>query len=131
MTRRALHAGLTPNVAEKLDTLMSPATDRAVLIRLQNNIFALGRDVQIARTKAEPGQMMLTFRHNIVYWDSGVFTETAPVSVDFAENLYQCIGDSHLKFGNKSWDQWRLAGQDMKSIPGDAGLPIHHAGIFR
>lgn len=40
LTRRALHAGLTPNVADRLDRLMAPATDRAVLIRLQNNIFA-------------------------------------------------------------------------------------------
>ncbi|WP_421933533.1 transglutaminase family protein [Phenylobacterium sp.] len=40
LTRRALHAGLTPNVADRLDRLMAPAPDRAVLIRLQNNIFA-------------------------------------------------------------------------------------------
>ncbi|MCG9916761.1 MAG: hypothetical protein MH112_10455 [Phenylobacterium sp.] len=40
LTRRALHAGLTPNVADRLDLLMAPATERAVLIRLQNNIFA-------------------------------------------------------------------------------------------
>ena len=40
LTRRALHAGLTPNVADRLDRLMAPATDRAVLIRLQNNVFA-------------------------------------------------------------------------------------------
>jgi regulator of sirC expression with transglutaminase-like and TPR domain len=40
LTRRALHAGLTPNVAERLEALMAPASDRAVLIRLQNNIFA-------------------------------------------------------------------------------------------
>jgi regulator of sirC expression with transglutaminase-like and TPR domain len=40
LTRRALHAGLTPGVAERLDTLMAPTSDRAVLIRLQNNIFA-------------------------------------------------------------------------------------------
>ncbi len=40
LTRRALHAGLTPNVAERLDVLMAPVSDRAVLIRLQNNIFA-------------------------------------------------------------------------------------------
>ena len=40
LTRRALHAGLTPNVADRLDLLMAPAQDRAVLIRLQNNIFA-------------------------------------------------------------------------------------------
>jgi regulator of sirC expression with transglutaminase-like and TPR domain len=40
LTRRALHAGLTPGVAERLEALMTPATDRAVLIRLQNNVFA-------------------------------------------------------------------------------------------
>jgi regulator of sirC expression with transglutaminase-like and TPR domain len=40
LTRRALHAGLTPNVADRLDRLMAPVSDRAVLIRLQNNIYA-------------------------------------------------------------------------------------------
>ncbi len=40
LTRRALHAGLTPDVADRLEALMAPASDRAVLIRLQNNIFA-------------------------------------------------------------------------------------------
>ena len=40
LTRRAFHAGLTPDVADRLDQLMAPVSDRAVLIRLQNNIFA-------------------------------------------------------------------------------------------
>jgi regulator of sirC expression with transglutaminase-like and TPR domain len=40
LTRRALMTGLTPDVADRLDQLMSPVSDRAVLIRLQNNIFA-------------------------------------------------------------------------------------------
>jgi regulator of sirC expression with transglutaminase-like and TPR domain len=40
LTRRALHTGLTPDIADRLDVLMAPASDRAVLIRLQNNIFA-------------------------------------------------------------------------------------------
>lgn len=40
LTRRALHAGLTPNVADRLDRLMAPVTDRAVLVRLQNTIYA-------------------------------------------------------------------------------------------
>lgn len=40
LTRRALHTGLTPDVADRLDQLMAPVSDRAVLIRLQNNIFA-------------------------------------------------------------------------------------------
>jgi regulator of sirC expression with transglutaminase-like and TPR domain len=40
LSRRALLAGLTPDVADRLDFLMAPVSDRAVLIRLQNNIFA-------------------------------------------------------------------------------------------
>jgi regulator of sirC expression with transglutaminase-like and TPR domain len=40
LTRRALHAGLTPNVADRLDRLMAPVSDRAVLLRLQNICFA-------------------------------------------------------------------------------------------
>jgi regulator of sirC expression with transglutaminase-like and TPR domain len=46
LTRRALHAGLTPNVADRLDRLMAPVSDRAVLMRLQNNIFARAQQVK-------------------------------------------------------------------------------------
>ena len=40
LTNRALSTGLMPNVANKLDALMAPVSDRQVLIRLQNVIFA-------------------------------------------------------------------------------------------
>ncbi|PVM86870.1 hypothetical protein DDF62_17615 [Caulobacter radicis] len=40
LSRRALRTGLMPDVAARLDQLMAPISDRAVLIRLQNNIFA-------------------------------------------------------------------------------------------
>jgi regulator of sirC expression with transglutaminase-like and TPR domain len=40
LTRRAFAAGLTPDVAERIDRLMAPVRDRQVAIRLQNNIFA-------------------------------------------------------------------------------------------
>jgi regulator of sirC expression with transglutaminase-like and TPR domain len=40
LTRRALRAGLTPHVADRLDLLMAPVTDRMALIRLQNILFA-------------------------------------------------------------------------------------------
>lgn len=39
LTRRALLAGLTPHVADRLDLLMAPVTDRQALIRLQNMLF--------------------------------------------------------------------------------------------
>ena len=40
LSRRAYMAGLTSDVAERLDVLMAPTDDRSVLIRLQNNIYA-------------------------------------------------------------------------------------------
>jgi regulator of sirC expression with transglutaminase-like and TPR domain len=42
--RRALHSGAPPGVAERLEALMAPVPDRAVLIRVQNNIFLRARD---------------------------------------------------------------------------------------
>jgi len=40
LIRRALRTGLTPDVADRLDVLMSPVKDRAVVQRLENNIYA-------------------------------------------------------------------------------------------
>jgi regulator of sirC expression with transglutaminase-like and TPR domain len=40
LTRRALQTGLTPNAADRMDVLMAPVSDRMVILRLQNNIFA-------------------------------------------------------------------------------------------
>lgn len=40
LTRRALMAGLTPHVADRLDILMAPVSNRQALIRLQNMLFA-------------------------------------------------------------------------------------------
>lgn len=39
LSRRALRAGLTPHVADRLDVLMAPVTDRQALIRLQSVLF--------------------------------------------------------------------------------------------
>src|SRR5690606_29365803 len=40
LTRRALRAGLTPHVADRLDLLMAPVSDREALLRLQNVLFS-------------------------------------------------------------------------------------------
>ncbi|KDP92994.1 hypothetical protein ER13_04880 [Brevundimonas sp. EAKA] len=55
LTRRALRAGLTPHVADRLDILMAPVTDRQTLIRLQNMLFSraiLSRDYDAAERSA-------------------------------------------------------------------------------
>ncbi len=40
LTQRAFAAGLTPDVADRIDLLMAPVADRTVAMRLENNIFA-------------------------------------------------------------------------------------------
>jgi regulator of sirC expression with transglutaminase-like and TPR domain len=40
LTRRALRAGLTPHVADRLDVLMAPVSDRQAPIRLQNVLYS-------------------------------------------------------------------------------------------
>lgn len=55
LSRRAYMTGLTPDVAERLEVLMTPVNDRAVLMRLQNNIFARAvqsRDFALAERSA-------------------------------------------------------------------------------
>ena len=46
LVRRALHAGLTPALAGRLDALMAPAADRSVLVRLQNNLHGRAVDAE-------------------------------------------------------------------------------------
>lgn len=45
LVRRALHAGLPPQAADRLEELMKPISDRRVLIRLQNNILVRARAI--------------------------------------------------------------------------------------
>jgi hypothetical protein len=85
---------------------------------LRNNIFALGRDMQIARTRVESSRSF-TFTRNIVYWNSGIFTATEPRGLEFDDNLYDCTGNGQLKFGDKTWDEWRAAGMDKNSVLAD------------
>lgn len=46
LTRRALLAGLTPHVADRLDLLMAPVSERQALIRLQNLVFTRALQAQ-------------------------------------------------------------------------------------
>jgi parallel beta-helix repeat protein len=96
---------------------------------VKNNIFAMGRDLQIARTVAEPGQQF-RFTNNIVDWDTGVFTKTSSADAVFDENIYCARGGGRLGFGKDSWEQWRAAGQDGHSILTDSVFNNAAAGDF-
>jgi parallel beta-helix repeat protein len=93
---------------------------------VRNNIFALNRDIQIARTITEPGRSF-TFKNNIVYWNTGVFTVTDPPGLEFDNNLYRCFGSGKFMFGDRTFDQWKSAGRDIDSVLADPGFidPAH------
>ncbi len=96
---------------------------------VRNNIFASGRDVQIARTDSEPSQAF-AFTDNIVSWDSGVFTETDSVGARFDNNLYHCTGAGKLVFGKQSWTDWNARGEDLHSVLIDPEFSNPAAGDF-
>jgi regulator of sirC expression with transglutaminase-like and TPR domain len=68
LSRRAMRAGLEPELASRPDQLMAPVSDRNVLIRLQNNLLARANAAQdwagaeraaLRRAVIAPGQSAL------------------------------------------------------------------------
>ncbi len=82
---------------------------------VRNNLFALGRDAQLQRTRVEPHRSF-TFEHNIVYWTEGkLFAgkwEDGGVALD--HNLYWHAGGD-VRFGSLTLEQWQARGKDQHS----------------
>lgn len=87
---------------------------------VRNNIFALARDHQIQRSRAEEHQSF-TFERNIVYWRRGILIagNLSDLHFTFDRNLYWCEGGGEIRIGNMSWDEWRRKGMDVNSIVAD------------
>jgi parallel beta-helix repeat protein len=85
---------------------------------VRNNIFALGRDWQVYRSRPEE-HLGFRFEHNIVYWTQGPLTQAGGNRVEFARNLYGGIAQETFRVGDQTWDQWRAAGQDEGSTFAD------------
>jgi parallel beta-helix repeat protein len=87
---------------------------------VRNNIFALGEDAQIRRTRKEP-HLSFAFEHNIVYWDKGKLLDGAwsDNNFHFDYNLYWQAGGKPLEFGEESLQEWQKRGQDGHSIVAD------------
>ena len=86
---------------------------------LRNNIFADARLCQIAITRAEP-HLSFTFEHNLVYWTQGELLGADGWNRDpevvLQSNLYWQEGGRHFDFKGRTWEQWRAAGKDARSI---------------
>jgi hypothetical protein len=87
---------------------------------VRNNIFALGREAQVRRSRKEPHRSF-TFEHNIVYWKEGKLLDGAwddgQFQLDY--NLYWQAGGQPIQFDKGSLAEWQKRGQDAHSLVAD------------
>lgn len=83
---------------------------------VRNNIFALGRDAQIQRTRIED-HVSFRFEHNIVWYQTGALLsgDWSTLRVGLDGNTYWREGGGDIRFANLSWPQWQALGEDAHS----------------
>jgi len=87
---------------------------------VRNNIFALAREEQIARSRAEPHKSF-TFEHNIVYFTDGPLFGKNWTGDGFALdfNLYWNAAGKAVTFPGGTAPQWQKRGFDKHSMVAD------------
>lgn len=87
---------------------------------VRNNIFALGKNDQIRRSKPE-AHLSFTFENNIVYWEEGQLFKgnVNNLNFNFDRNLYWSVNNSEIRFGKMSWQEWQAKGMDINSLVAD------------
>lgn len=87
---------------------------------IQNNVFALAKEAQLERTRAEDHRSFL-FLRNIVYFDNGNLLNGnwTGGQFDMDDNLYWDTRGKPLSFGGKSLADWQATGHDQHSRVAD------------
>jgi parallel beta-helix repeat protein len=87
---------------------------------VRNNIFALGENAQIRRSKPE-AHLSFTFENNIIYWEEGKLFQgnLNNLNFNFDRNLYWHVDNSEIIFGKMSWQEWQSKGMDLNSLVAD------------
>jgi len=87
---------------------------------VRNNIFALNRENQLMRTRAEP-HISFLFERNIVYFDQGrlLGSNWSGEGFKMDGNVYFDTRSPDIRFEGKSFEEWKAAGHDTKSIVAD------------
>jgi hypothetical protein len=102
---------------------------------LYNNIFALNRDCQLIRTRAE-AHLSFTFTNNIVYFSSGNLFggNWSGDGIAAEHNIYfdTRVSPSHPPLdGALKFEDWRGRGQDLHSLFCDPLFVAPEKGDFR
>ncbi len=99
---------------------------------VRNNIFALGAEYQLMRTRAED-HLSFTFDRNIVYFDSGLLLGSNWSGSQFRmdHNLYWDARGNPIRPAGKSWEDWQAAGQDIDSLIADPQFADPASGNFK
>jgi hypothetical protein len=103
--------------------------------RVWNNIFALGRDAQVQRTRPEP-HSSFNFATNIIYFDNGSLLagDWSNDNYGMDRNLYfdaRPTTPDALRFAGATLEDWRKRGHDAHSIVTDPFFIAPDKGDFR
>lgn len=87
---------------------------------MRNNIFALNHEHELMRTRAED-HLSFIFENNIIYLNEGdvLGSNWTGGNFVFRHNLYYDTRGKQIRFANKSFDEWKAAGQDQGSVIAD------------
>ncbi len=110
-------------------------------ITVRNNVFALGRQDELSRTRMEPHKSVF-FENNIVYWtdgkllagnwddkpysfyfrptgDNGTHTVLSTFDMDWNVYFNPNLSADQVRFGEATFEQWRARGKDIHSTYAD------------
>jgi len=87
---------------------------------VRNNVFAMNRESQLMRTRAED-HLSFTFERNIVLWDTGslLASNWSGSNYRFRNNLYWRTGGRAFDFAGATLEEWQRRGQDAGSVVAD------------
>jgi parallel beta-helix repeat protein len=98
---------------------------------VRNNIFALAREEQIARSRAEP-HTSFTFERNVVYWTDGPLFGHNWKDNNFVvdHNVYWNAAGKPVEFPGGSLDAWQKRGHDKNTLIADPKFREPKKGDF-
>ncbi len=99
--------------------------------QVRNNIFAMGRDMQLQRTRLE-GHRSFTFEHNIVWWQSGPLLsgDWKRMETVFDHNTYWMADGREIRFAGRTFAHWQEGGEDQHSQIADPHFIAPRRGDF-